>query len=249
MTVLLTLSLPIAASCADAATSPEKAEIAGQEPSGKVVEAMDRGAYTYAKLEKRGKITWVAFPSQETRVGDTLSLYGCTPMSEFQSKSLNRKFELIFFCNAPGGKPNAPETKPTTMAAKKPPGRDGALGATDHKIKVDKASGANAYTVERLYAKSWALNGKKVVVRGEVVKVSPRIMARNWIHLQDGSGSAKKKTHDLVVTSTDLPKVGDVVTVSGTLVKDKDFGSGYKFSVIIEKGSVRKGAAKPPLAD
>ena len=31
-----------------------------------------------------------------------------------------------------------------------------------------------------------------------------------------------------------------VVTASGTLYKDKDFGAGYKYSVIIEKANVKK---------
>jgi hypothetical protein len=34
--------------------------------------------------------------------------------------------------------------------------------------------------------------------------------------------------------------VGDVVTITGTLYKDKDFGSGYKYSVIVEEAKVTK---------
>jgi len=109
---------------------------------------------------------------------------------------------------------------------------------------VEKAAGPNAYRIADLYANQ-KLNGKKITVRGKVVKVSSGIMDRNWIHLQDGSGSTQKKNHNLVVTSKDLPDVGDIVTVSGTLIRNKDFGSGYKYDVIVEKASITREPAEP----
>jgi Rieske Fe-S protein len=258
MSVLLTLALPVAGSCADAPKAPEKQSDASVEaikksmskskmsqmmggsvpaagsaetnPSGKVVETMAGGGYTYANLEMNGKKTWVAFSNVETRVGDTLSFRGCMEMTNFESKALSRKFDSILFCGEP-------EIQTKTAAAKQSPGSAAAPGA---KIKVEKASGANAYTVAEIFAKRGTLNGKQVVVRGQVVKVSSGIMNKNWIHLQDGSGNEKQKTNDLVVTTDQLAAEGDVVTVSGTLAKDKDFGSGYKYNVIIEKGSVKK---------
>jgi hypothetical protein len=76
-------------------------------------------------------------------------------------------------------------------------------------------------------------------VRGKIVKVSKGIMGKNWAHLRDGSGDAGKGTNNLVVTSQDDPKVGDVVTARGTLYKDKDFGAGYLYKVIVEEATVR----------
>jgi hypothetical protein len=66
-------------------------------------------------------------------------------------------------------------------------------------------------------------------------------MNKNWIHIQDGTGSDKKKTHNLVCTSaTDTADVGNIVTITGTLIKDRDFGAGYKYPVIIEDAKVSK---------
>ena len=113
-------------------------------------------------------------------------------------------------------------------------------GVKEEKISVPKASGANAYTVEGAFTNSAKLNKTKVVIRGKVVKVSSGIMGKNWIHLQDGSGSAAKSNNDLVFTSKETAKVGDVITASGTLGKDRDFGSGYKYSVIIEEVTFKK---------
>ena len=106
------------------------------------------------------------------------------------------------------------------------------------KVKVEKATGPDAHTVAELFALRKSLDGKKVVVRGKVVKVVPRIMKMNWIHLQDGTGSAGKKDHDLVVKTTALPATGETVTVTGTLLKDKDYGSGYKYDVLIDNAEI-----------
>lgn len=106
-------------------------------------------------------------------------------------------------------------------------------------IKVEKAKGAGACTVSETHEKAGKLDRKTVVVRGKVVKVSTGIMGKNWVHLRDGSGDSGKGTHDLVVTTQDAPKVGDVVTATGTLRKDKDFGAGYKYKVIVEEATVK----------
>jgi hypothetical protein len=112
--------------------------------------------------------------------------------------------------------------------------------SSTEKIAVEKAKGADACNVSEAYGNAAKLDKKTVVVRGKVVKISKGIMGKNWVHLRDGSGDAGKGTNDLVVTTQDLPKVGDVVTAKGTLHKDKDFGAGYKYQVIVEEATVKK---------
>jgi hypothetical protein len=65
-------------------------------------------------------------------------------------------------------------------------------------------------------------------------------MGKNWIHLQDGSGDPAKGTNDILLTSKETLAVGDEATFQGTLYKDKDFGSGYKYAAIVEEASVKK---------
>ena len=59
-------------------------------------------------------------------------------------------------------------------------------------IKVAKAEGASGRTVAELWGQRAALNGKEVTVRGKVVKFTPEVMGKNWIHLRDGSGARGK---------------------------------------------------------
>lgn len=79
-----------------------------------------------------------------------------------------------------------------------------------------------------------------MIVKGQVVNISPNIMGKNWIHIQDGTGDAAKNTHDLVVTSAVLVERGAVVSLEGVLAADKDFGFGYRYDVIIENAVVVK---------
>jgi hypothetical protein len=106
-------------------------------------------------------------------------------------------------------------------------------------INVPKASGANARTVAEIMTKSAELKDKAVLVRGKVVKYNPGIMGKNWIHLRDGSGSAADQTNDVLVTTTNESKTGDVVTVKGIVRADRDFGSGYSYKVLIEEATLQ----------
>ena len=62
------------------------------------------------------------------------------------------------------------------------------------------------------------------------------IMGKNWLHVKDGTGTSG--TDDLVVTTSVTAKVGDKVLVNGKVSSDKDFGSGYRYDVIIEDAEV-----------
>ncbi|MDH4028391.1 MAG: DNA-binding protein, partial [Nitrospirota bacterium] len=199
--------------------------------SGKVIETMNSGGYSYINIEKAGKKTWVAVPETKVTVGKEMSFEPGVVMQNFKSSTLGRTFESIVFSGGIAGGNGAAPAASSHSSAKSAPVK---------KVKVDKASGPNAYTVAELHKKSAELDKKGVVVRGQVVKVSAEIMGKNWIHIQDGSGDASKGTDDLTVTSKDIPAVGDVITVKGTLYKDKDFTMGYKYAVIIEEATFSK---------
>lgn len=211
----------------------QKTDAKSQEDvlSGKIAETMNSGGYTYILLEKEGQKTWVAVPEMKANVGQDIALQPGHQMLDFSSKSLNRTFDKIIF--SPG---------PTTDHIHEAAGIGSKIAKINpqEKIQVEKASGDNAYTVAELYGKSSSLDQKKIKVKGKVTKVSTGILSKNWVHIQDGSGNPDTGNHDIVVTTQDLPSVGDTVTVDGTLYKDKDFGSGYKYDVIIEQASIKK---------
>ncbi|RQW77276.1 MAG: DNA-binding protein [Geobacter sp.] len=202
--------------------------------SGKVLQTMDSGGYTYIYLLKNGgsKI-WVAIPKSTVAVGKTVDLVPGSEFKNFESKTLNRTFDRIVFSL---GRVTPQGVKEGTKAVATQGSKNAAV--PQEKMKVDKAIGPQAHTVAELFALRKKLDGKRVQVRGKVVKVVPRIMKVNWVHLQDGTGSPGRKDHDLVIKTTALPATGDTLTVTGTLLKDKDYGSGYKYDVLIDNAEI-----------
>jgi hypothetical protein len=71
-----------------------------------------------------------------------------------------------------------------------------------------------------------------------VVKFNANILGSNWLHIQDGSGSAADGNNDLAVTSGAEAAVGDTVVVTGKIVLEKDFGAGYSYPVLMEDASL-----------
>lgn len=83
------------------------------------------------------------------------------------------------------------------------------------------------------------LKGKTVVVRGRVVKYNADIMGKNWVHLQDGSGSDADGSNDILVTTSSTTNIGAVVTATGVVQTDKDFSAGYAYKVLIEDAKLK----------
>ncbi|MBI5622350.1 MAG: DNA-binding protein [Elusimicrobia bacterium] len=220
--------------------------------SGVVAETMDSGGYTYILLKDGKSSQWFATPPMKAKKGERLTLQSGMVMKDFKSPSLKRSFKSIIFSGGPAAAASAPSADPHAGGMGAGHGGSGAphgMGGAGDKtpamghggripleagLKVEKAPGSDAYTVAELHLKSKTLDGKKVSVRGKVVKVSRAIMDRNWVHLQDGSGDAKKGTHDLTLTTSELPAVGEVAVFKGTLRRDKDIGMGNRFPVLVE---------------
>lgn len=247
---LVACKKPEAPTPAQPAPAAPQAAPAAATVKGKVLEKLDAAPYSYLKLATASGEQWAAVPQAATKVGEEVAVSVSAPMPNFESKTLNRKFEMVLFGTLAGAEGQA---APAAAPAAAPPGAEGqpspaamaaqhqaaAAGPTDVKIaKIAKASGPDGRTVEELFTKKGDLKDKPVTVKGQVVKFSPGIMGRNWVHLRDGSGAADKNTHDVTVTTQDDVKVGDVVTVKGTVKLDKDFGAGYAYPVIIEDAKV-----------
>ena len=224
--------------CAEALPSPAATATPKAIPlSGKVLETMESGGYTYVLLKTREDKVWVAIPLMKVSVGQEMTLSPGYEMKDFKSQGLNRKFDRLIF--SAGIVNHEVKLSPSALKMLHEGVPKGAAPrverpAPQKSAPVAGAKVAKSYTIAQLYAKKTNLEKKPIVVRGRVVKVSPRIMKRNWVHIRDGSGSEARKNNNLVITSEDLPKVGDLVTASGTLYNNIDFGSGYRYDLIIE---------------
>jgi hypothetical protein len=68
-----------------------------QTVSGRVVEIVNSGGYTYALVDEIGAMTWVALPKGRITVGNEITCQPGMVMNNFSSPSLNRTFKNIVF--------------------------------------------------------------------------------------------------------------------------------------------------------
>jgi hypothetical protein len=202
--------------------------------TGTVRETMDAASYTYVRVGTDKGDVWAAAPQFAVKVGERVVVPLEMPMQNFHSQSLNRDFPLIYFVSqvrregeaVVAGDGTAPSMMPAHgTSSSQPAERIGTMAAP-----------AGGMTIADVWSKRQSLAGKTVTVHGKVVKFNGGIMGKNWFHLQDGTGTASDGTHDITVTTPEdvLVKVGDTVTVTGTVGIDKDFGAGYVYGAIVE---------------
>lgn len=237
------LSPAVAPTSAPAPMAMPKAPGETSALTGTVQEKLDAAGYSYLRLTTAAGDVWAAVPVADVAVGSQVTVAAQMTMANFESKTLNRTFASVVFgtLGAPGAAAAAPAmpAMPGMPAGTMPGMAATPASAAPASVKVDKATGPNARTVAEVWAQKATIKGAQVTVHGTVVKVNGGIMGRNWLHIQDGSGTAGKDD-DLALTSKDMAAVGDVVTVSGAVSTDKDFGAGYSYPVIIEDAKVAK---------
>jgi hypothetical protein len=226
------------------AAAPQTAisQAGGQPPtpsanmfSGAITETMNSGGYTYMHLQKEARDVWAAGPEFDAKVGEVVAVSLEMPMQNFESKTLKRTFPLLYFVAEVARNGQEPSSSKTPAAPAMATGH----GADRAAVVVEKLQPpAGGLSIADVFAKQAALSGKSVTVRGKVVKFNGGIMDRNWLHIQDGSGTTDAHNNDLTVTTDASVKVGDVVTLTGVLGTNKDFGSGYAYDAILEKAVI-----------
>ena len=149
-------------------------------------------------------------------------------MTHFTSASLGRTFDLIYF-GVLGSGQELDDPHQSEMGPHPGPGKDADAVAI---ATSAKAPGPLGRSVAELNASEQAASGSKVRVRATVVKVTTGVLGRTFVHLRDGTG-ASPLTNDLTATSTEDFVVGAEVMLEGTLEVDKDFGSGYRYRVLL----------------
>jgi len=205
--------------------------------SGTVAETIDAGGYTYLRIKESD--AWIATSTLEVSKGAQVEYSGGSEMHDFYSKSLDRTFESIWFVGnvsvsgqgteglqrGAQSHPSMHDTIPKSTAIASPaPG------------EIEKLEGGK--TIEEILSDPAVLNAQAVSLRARVTKVNADIMGRNWITLQDGTGTAPG--NKLIATSQEMVTVGEIVTANGVISNDVDLGSGYHYVALLEDATFEK---------
>ncbi|HMM11684.1 MAG TPA: hypothetical protein PKE03_06280 [Bacteroidales bacterium] len=199
-----------------------------------VKEVKQTPMYSYILGKINGKETWIAVTADDVETGKTYYFSEMMEMTDFHSKELDQTFESILFVGNLSSMPipatavmrQEQETQqPQSMGSPQPVRQD---------VMIKPVEGS--ISLQELWEKRESLAGKVVKVTGQVAKFNPAIMGRNWVHIQDGTGS--EEFFDLTVTTLDMVAAGEVVVVEGTVVLNKDLGSGYFYDILLEDAKV-----------
>jgi len=195
-----------------------------------ISEVIQTTKYTYFLVEENENEVWIAVNKREASKGDVIYYSNPLEMKNFVSKELGRTFPVVYFVQDISDKPfpNENASPQVGMAQKKPE----ILKRDDIRIKPLK----DGITISELYEKKEKYAGKSVKIRGLVTRYNKMVMGKNWIHIQDGTEYSNQ--FDLAITTMDSVSVGNTITATGIINLNKDFGSGYFYSIIMEEAKI-----------
>jgi len=214
MTIGLTLTLlgAIVGCAGPATTTKPAAPPAGL--SGKVMETMDAGGYTYIHLDQGTKQVWVAAPTMKVSVGQEVALFPGAEMLNFSSKALNRTFDSIIFSGGPMQAVPSASATPTAPAAKSgmpaghpalPIAGHAAAAAPAAKLlyagKIVETMNVGNYTyiqLEKGSQKSWAAVPHSDVTLGDEIELEPGTEMGNF------TSKSLDRTFDNILFSTGI---------------------------------------------
>ena len=214
---------------------------------GTVMEIIDTSRHTYVQIDTGEKKVWVAVPNFDGSPGDDVSVPPGIPVADFHSRTLDREFGMMYFVGGVDGAGDSMADRQSKRMPKDHPDIGGAPGSPNTHPPMNEDSGASVdigtvkkakdgQTVSEIITERKRLAGKKIRVRAKVVKFTPDIMDKNWLHVRDGSGD--EGSNDLIVTTEAQVRVGDTVLVQGRVVIDRDLGYGLEYPVIVENADV-----------
>jgi hypothetical protein len=249
MMILLVTSICPAAGEQQQPQPEKQPPVIEQEPekqhTATIVEARKGEKYIYLELEETGNKIWIAtMPSYlggEVKTGDRVQYLGGVEMTDFKSKELDKTFDKILFITKIK-KAEASQLKDLEHVPADNYHSQFVKQAKDQTIlapakgEIEKAG--NGKNIEEIFADAEKLKGREVLVRARVMKISKNILSKNWLTLQDGTGTPPD--NKLTATTLDTASAGDIITVKGILKADVNFGAGYFYKLILEEAVIIK---------
>ena len=196
-----------------------------------VLETMSSAGYTYIRVEEEGNAFWIALPETQVSAGEQVSFYEQMLMVNFTSPSLNRTFDRILFVEAI----NKGTELPTHATAMSSPHKQPPVQQPEPQEPKELGNPVGRFTIKAIFEQKDELAGKVIEVEGKIAKLTEQIMGRNWVHIEDGTGTKPEKNNKIIFRTTQAGiAVGDEVVAKGVLYVNKDFGYGYFYPVIVE---------------
>jgi len=178
------------------------------------------GSYTYLGVKSGEREYWVVTSPVNLPVETWIRFKEEVATPYYESKALGQRLEDVVFTSSLEYRSHLDERQH--------------LAYITEKVAVSPYQAKGTVSIQEAQEGRKGFAGKTIEIRAKVVKVSQNILGRNWVHLQDGTGSGEEIGR-IVATSSALPKVGEIVRAKGKVSVDKDFGSGYVYAIVLEE--------------
>ncbi len=196
-----------------------------------VQEVLPSSKYVYLQVKEGERTYWMATGPSSIDVGEVYYYNEALVKADFESKELNKVFDTLYLVTLLVPEAHGKNLKPIGKVA--PPPKSDETSTQSKGVHSALGSGiVKKTTIRELLENPGDFEGKLVEIKGECTKINTGILSRNWIHLQDPDERDKK----IVLTSTEEVSKGDMVTFRARVALNKDFGAGYTYEVLLEKG-------------
>ncbi|MBT8189056.1 MAG: hypothetical protein KJO29_01405 [Bacteroidia bacterium] len=209
----------------------EASEVSDEVHTVVVQEVLPTSKYVYARVTEGEEEYWVATTKKEVELGATYYFRDGLLKLNFESQEFDRVFDKVYLVSSLVSSTHGQEVEKSSAEAE-----PGSYQKEDSSGSPEIALKEGSVSIAELLGNKDKYEGKSVQLTGKCVKINANIMGRNWIHLKDGS----MDSYDLVVTSDKIIPEGQVVTMKGMVVLNKDFGAGYKYEILVEDGELVK---------
>lgn len=219
-----------------AGSSDSDGSISNEFHSVVVNEILPTTKYVYLNVTEGTEKYWIATRTMEAKIGETYYYKGGLLKTNFESKEYNRVFDKVYLVGSLVASNHGGTAKSETVGEYSNTKQSSAKkeDIPMHTEKIVQHQGS--MKIADLVKDPKKYEGKTIQLDGICTKINAGIMDRNWIHIKDGS----KDDFDMVVTSDAFVPEGAAFTIKAVVALNKDFGAGYKYDIILEKGVLVK---------
>lgn len=192
-----------------------------------VTEIRKGDKYMYLKVREGDQTYWVATAPGDIVEGNTYIYNEALRRTDFRSEALQEVFDTLYLVTRLVPESEAGDMKPSSL--KEPREMEEA--------EVDTGQeSATEVTLSELLDNPEAYRDSWVRFTAACTKVNEGIMNRNWVHLTTDQANGRS----VVATTKADAAPGETLIVTAVVRQDRDFGSGYRYDILLEEAEFQR---------
>ncbi len=199
-----------------------------------VDQAIETPSYTYLEVHDSTKKGWVVAPALSVPAGAEITVEHYVRMLDFDALEISKRFdEVLVAARVNGVGVMLKETGEEAAVDPVLPASGVTMAEVSIRlVKITKGE----HMLSEVIARADELAGKRIKIRGQVLRVVPRIRDRNWVWLRDGSGEQRRASLPVVIDRPVDP--GQVLLLEGRVAVNRKFLIGGLHPVLLEDAVV-----------